>query len=56
MSTFICDSTFLVGQYKRMRISRLGRNRRRYVPDLIGGNKIICSKKNKIPCDSEVSM
>lgn len=41
---------------KKEWVSRLGRNRRRYVPDLIGGNRVICFRKNKIPWDSEVGI
>ena len=40
---FTYDSTFLTGRYKRVGISRLGKNRRRYVPDLSGGNRVIRS-------------
>lgn len=56
LHNFTCDSTFLAGRYKSVGISRLGRNRRRYVPDLTGGNKVIGTIKNLIPCDSEVGM
>ena len=53
-TTFACDSTFPTGQYKREGISRLGRNRRGYVPDPTGGNRVIGSRRNHIPYDSEV--
>ena len=53
-TTFTCDSTFPTGQYKREGISRLGRNRRGYVPDPTGGNRVIGSRRNHVPCDSEV--
>ena len=48
-TNFTCDSTFPTGRYKREGISRLGRNRRRYVPDLTGGNRVIRSRKNEVP-------